>query len=78
MEHAVEFVIAQVSWRLCLVSETQSKHTPSTTGILTFSLKGHQSFHVFTSAFNASRKVRKRMKKREASGRMRGRDTDRI
>lgn len=78
MEHAVEFVIAQVSQRLCLVSETQSKPTPSTTGILTFSLKGHQSFLVFTSAFNVSRKVRKRMEKREASERKRGRDTDRI
>lgn len=29
---------------------------PSATGILTFSLKGHQSFHVSALAFNASRK----------------------
>lgn len=40
--------------------------SPPTTGILTFSLKGHQSFHVFTSAFNASRKVSRRMKRRDA------------
>lgn len=72
MEHVVEFVKVQVSWRLCLVSETQSKPTPSSTGILTFSLKGHQSFHVFTSAFNVSRKVSKRMKKGEVSERKRG------
>lgn len=39
-----------------------------TTGILTFSLKGHQSFHVFTSAFNVSRKVSKRMKRRKGRG----------
>lgn len=47
--------------------------SPPTTGILTFSLKGHQSFHVFTSAFNVSRKVSKRMKRREASERKRER-----
>ncbi len=47
--------------------------SPPTTGILTFSLKGHQSFHVFTSAFNVSRKVSKRMKRRDASERKRER-----
>lgn len=76
MEHVVEFVKAQLSWRLCLGSETQSKSIPTTTGILTFSLKGHRSFHVFTSAFNARRKVCKRMKREEL--RERGREGVRI
>lgn len=49
--------------------------SPPTTGILTFSLKGHQSFHVFTPAFNVSRKVSKRMKRREAGERNGGRET---
>lgn len=43
-----EFAKPQASWRQCPTSSA----LPSTTGILTFSLKGHQSFHVFTSAFN--------------------------
>lgn len=73
MEHVVEFVKAQVSWRQCCVSETELA-SPPTTGILTFSLKGHQSFHVFTSAFNVSGKVSKRMKRREARERKRGRE----
>lgn len=49
--------------------------SPSTTGILTFSLKGHQSFHVFTSAFNVSRKVSRRMKRTEVSERRKERET---
>lgn len=49
--------------------------SPPTTGILTFSLKGHQSFHVFTSAFNVSGKVSKRMKRGEASERKGGWET---
>lgn len=72
MEHVIEFVKAQLSWRLCLGSEMQSKSIPTTTGILTFSLKGHRSFHVFTSAFNARRKVCKRMKREELRERKRG------
>lgn len=47
--------------------------SPPTTGILTFSLKGHQSFHVFTSAFNVNRKVSERMKGRGASEKKRER-----
>lgn len=46
----------------------------STTGILTFSLKGHQSFHAFTSAFNVRWKVSKRMGRSER-GRRRGWET---
>lgn len=65
---------ARVTWRLCLVSETQSKPTPSTTGILTFSLKGHQSFHVFTSTFNVRWKEEQE-KEGEVSEMTRGRET---
>lgn len=54
-----------MSWRLNSVSETECLPLPTTTGTLTFSLKGHQSFHVFTTSFNVSRKVSKRMKRRE-------------
>lgn len=36
-----------------IVSEMQGKPSASTTGIVTFSFKGQQSFHVFALAFSA-------------------------
>lgn len=54
------------------VTETLSQQlssSPPLTGILTFSLKGHQSFHAFTSAFNVRRKRwARRMERSEGGG----------